>query len=225
MNSTHPPVHSLTHSFSHSFLPLLSHSFIHSFVPRILSKQTTSFTTHTIHSFKMLTKRLVSTGLLATTALGIALPDLTPKSVSICAERGIDIHGPIPSDAIPFAGGYTFSADSNTSHWVRAQSHSLAKRNSADIAITMWTFPGCKGPGAYFPNVQYEHQNVAPTQYFYNTIETHRGLRSGERLDFSQRTPQKPDDLCYRYLFTAQREMPAKCLDVDTVSCFRLWHT
>lgn len=112
--------------------------------------------------FKMLPQTLLSAPLTAS-ALSATIP-AAPVAVdladahSIAEARGIDITGPIPSDATAIPGGYSFEADSDASVWVRAQlasSTSLEKRQQANIGIGMFTAANCGGMGLWVENVRY----------------------------------------------------------------------
>lgn len=168
---------------------------------------------------------LFLTAALLGTASASAVPSAYAATYAILAARGIDPHGPIPLDAVPIPGtdgtGYTFEADSDTSHWVRTQ-HLSPKRALSGLSITMWSFTGCQGGGAYFGNVQYMQNSVSSSHNFYNAIDLQpRALLSSEKIDFSASMSANPDP-CGTYLFSSPKGMGAGCRSLPGYSCFRL---
>lgn len=144
--------------------------------------------------------------------------------------RGIDPSGPIPADAVPISGGgFSFSADSDTAHWVRAQSSfsssssssDLTKRESSGLAITLWTLFGCSGSGAYFANVQYGQPGVGSILYYQSAEIRGRSLRGNEQLDFSY-VDVLGGNKCAHYVGSATKFHPVGCSDQGAFSCFRL---
>lgn len=180
----------------------------------------------------MLAKTILHAALLATSALAVALPApaLTPvattldDALTICAQRGIDVSGPIPSDATATENGFTFEADSDASHWARAQialatSTDLTKREYANIGIGMFAQNNCGGQGAWFDNVQYDVQHVDHVNFFSVGI-SYRGLRDNEHLDFSR---LQGSDYCGQYLYSAGFLTNVGCFSSQAINCFRLW--
>ncbi|KAL0631152.1 hypothetical protein Q9L58_009995 [Maublancomyces gigas] len=183
----------------------------------------------------MLSKFFIHAAVLATSVLAVALPApaLTPvdmssisNPISVCEQRGIDVRGPIPSDAKPTEGGFTFEADSDAAHWARAQialasSPDLEKRAYANIGIGMFAQNLCNGQGAWFDNVQYDVQHVDHVN-FYSVGISYRGLRNNEHLDFSRLSGS---DWCGTYLYSAGFQTGVGCFNSQTINCFRLWQT
>ncbi|KAL0634115.1 hypothetical protein Q9L58_006994 [Maublancomyces gigas] len=180
----------------------------------------------------MLAKSILSTALLLATALSAAAQGLTAVDITmiddpyeICADREIDIYGPIPADAIPIQGGYSFDANSDALHWVRAQialatSSDLEKREWANIGIGMFAQNWCTGQGSWFDNVEYGTHYVDHTNMFAVGI-SYRGLRDNEHLDFSRLAGS---DWCGKYVFSAGRLTPVGCFNCQAINCFELWN-
>lgn len=183
----------------------------------------------------MLAKFFIHAAVLATSVLAVALPapaltavDMSSvgNPIEVCEQRGIDVRGPIPSDAKPIEGGFTFEADSDSAHWARAQimlasSSDIEKRQYANIGIGMFAQNFCKGQGAWFDNVQYNVQHIDRVN-FYSVGISYRGLRNNEHLDFSRLSGR---DWCGRYIFSAGSQTPVGCFNAQTINCFRLWQT
>lgn len=170
---------------------------------------------------------LLNVLLLSLSLLGsaTALPSPSPAdSIAILSARGIDPAGPIPADAVPIpGGGFSFEADSDTSHWVRVQSTSgLAKRQNSGLSMTMWAQAGCGGSGAFFGNVQYGASQVG-SQSFYLSIQfPGRALLAKEQLDFSV-INQLTGNRCATFVRTAPRQSGPGCFNEPAFSCFRLF--
>lgn len=167
----------------------------------------------------MLAKVFVYATVLAAGVLGAALPAAGPSVV--CNERGIDIFGPIPSDARPIAGGFEFDEDSDASHWAGAQvelatSADLQKREFANIGIGMFSSTGCTGRGAWFDNVQYTVQHATNVDLFSVGI-SYRAMANGEKLDFSKLSGS---DWCGTYLYSAKANTPIGCFSSQAINCF-----
>lgn len=179
----------------------------------------------------MLAKVFVSAAIIATALAGaLPAPALTPSAeypaggLAVCADRGIDASGPIPSDAVPIEGGYTFAADSDASYWAQAQielagSSDLQKREYANIGIGMFAQNGCGGQGSWFDNVQYDVSHISNVNLFSVGI-SYRGLRDNEHLDFSR---WNGNDLCGAYLFSAGFLTNVGCFSTQAINCFKLW--
>lgn len=174
-----------------------------------------------------------TTALLAASVLGAALPgpgpDPTPAPTddifALCVKRGIDVAGPIPADATAIPGGFTFTADSDASHWARAQVNlapqKLAKRINANIGIGMFTGDWCGGDGAWFDNVRYGNNNIGSREYKSVGI-SYRALRSDEQLDFSKTAKS---DKCGNYRYSAGKQTPVGCFNSQPITCLRLTST
>lgn len=181
----------------------------------------------------MLAKIFVNAAIVATALAGaLPAPGLTPSveypagGLAICADRGIDVRGPIPSDAVPTEGGFTFAAESDASYWAQAQielagSADLEKREYANIGIGMFAQNGCGGQGAWFDNVQYDVQHIANLN-LYSVGISYRGLRNNEHLDFSRLSG---NDWCGSYLFSAGALTNVGCFSTQAINCFRLWRS
>lgn len=184
----------------------------------------------------MLAKVFVYATIFASSALGAALPAVPSTeivladmgdTIALAQERGIDIFGPIPSDATPIEGGYSFEADSDAAYWVRAQSGlsnsgDLAKREFANIGMGLFTAAACRGAGVWFDNIIYDHQNVAPQNFlYYAFMTTGRAVRQDEQMDFSTRGGS---DLCANFLNSYKVFGPNGCHDNSKITCFRLIH-
>lgn len=182
----------------------------------------------------MLAKVFVYATLLAAGALGAAVPtaELTPANMyttsdplAICEQRGIDPHGSIPSDAnMVSAGTYEFAADSNASHWARAQvalaaSAESAKRQAANIGIGMWAQDGCSGQGVWVDDANYNVNYYTAVNMFSVGI-SYRGIRDNEHLDFSK---TKGGDFCGTYTYSAGFMTPVGCFNSQQINCFRIW--
>lgn len=173
----------------------------------------------------MLPNLLLLTVALLGSASAFAVPSAYAATYAILAARGIDPHGPIPLDAVPIPGtngtGYTFEADSDTSHWVRTQ-HLSPKRDLSGLSITMWSFAGCQGGGSFFGNVQYFHNSITGSNKFYNAIDLQpRALLSSEKIDFSA-SNSKNLDPCGTYQFSSPKGMAPGCRPLPGYTCFRL---
>lgn len=184
----------------------------------------------------MLAKVFVYATLFAAGAFGAAVPaadsQFTPADMSaagdalaVCAQRGIDPHGSIPSDAnMRSPGTYEFAADSDASHWARAQvalasSNELEKRQAGNIGIGMWAQDNCSGQGVWVDNVNYNVNYYTATNLFSVGI-SYRGLRNNEHLDFSK---TKGGDFCGTYTYSAGFQTPVGCFNSQLINCFRLW--
>lgn len=187
----------------------------------------------------MLTKVFIYGALFLTSALGAAVPaalespslpvSIPVNAMEICAQRGINIHGPIPSDATPTEGGFTFTAGSDAALWVQAQislasSGDLAKREFANIGIGMFSAQNCLGDGAWFDNVQYQLQNVAPRNFFYQSLGISYRALGNEQLDISRRGSSNADinDYCHNFLKFYGPGTGIGCYNQEVFSCFRL---
>lgn len=168
-----------------------------------------------------------TTALLAASVLGAALPAPAPADdiFALCVKRGIDVAGPIPGDATAVPGGFTFTSDSNASHWVRAQveltPQKLGKRINAHIGIGMFSEKWCGGDGAWFDNVRYGVNSVGNREYKSVGI-SYRALRSDEQLDFSKTVKS---DKCGNYLYSAGKKTPIGCFNSQPITCLRLTST
>lgn len=191
----------------------------------------------------MFSKIFILATLFAASAFGAAMPapsapyGLTKVDVdhsagdpiAICKQRGIDVHGPIPGDAVKGSdGGYHFAADSNAFHWVRAQlveppktsKRDLETRNDpANIGIGMFAQDWCNGQGAWFDDVVYGVHNYANIN-MYSVGISYRGLRNNEHLDFSKLSG---NDYCGQYVYSAGYETPVGCFNSQAINCFELW--
>lgn len=150
--------------------------------------------------------------LLSVIGLTTGLPSPSGSSaLSILASRGIDPNGPIPSDVVPLPnGGYTFSADSNTAHWVRVHNAGLSKRAISGLSVTLWGGFTCDGNGAFFPNVEYAVSCLGAQEY-YATVEFRGGALLGkEQMDFSRLVPGGADR-CASYVESFVGGTPAGC--------------
>lgn len=157
-----------------------------------------------------------------TTALPSSLGARSPTdTLSILVSRGIDPSGPIPSDATPLPnGGFSFAADSDASHWARAQA--LVKRGSSGLSITLWGDGHCGGPGAFFGNVQYGNSNVGERDFYLSVQYSGRALLDNEQMDLSKLVPNGSDK-CARYVRTLGPRTPPGCYaDGNSYSCMRL---
>lgn len=168
---------------------------------------------------------LFKTLLLSLYLLGSATAYPSSSTDNALLARSIDPSGPIPADAVPISGGgFSFSADSDTAHWVRAQTSSgsdLTKRGSSGLSIAIWTNFGCSGSGAFFPNVQYGVQSVGSILYYQSIQFNGRALLGNEQLDFSQQLVLHGDK-CAHYIGSAPNRLGAGCFDEGAFSCFRL---
>lgn len=141
---------------------------------------------------------------------------------SVAKTRGIDIAGPIPSDATVVPGGYSFEAGSDASVWVRAQlasSESVEKRELAHIGIGMFTSFDCLGRGFWVENVEYGRQ-LAGIYNFYSVGISYRGMGDGEHLDFSRFNGQ---NYCAVYAYSAGAYTGIGCFNSQPINCFELW--
>lgn len=181
----------------------------------------------------MFTKVFVYATVLAAGVIGAAVPSVasnglvpidmneTSNPLEVCAERGIDILGPITADAVKVDGGFEFGDDSDASHWVRCQialatSPDIAKREFANIGIGMFTSTGCTGRGAWFDNVQYTVQHATNVDLFSVGI-SYRPMATGEKLDFSKLSGT---DWCGDYLYSAKALTPIGCFASQAINCF-----
>lgn len=173
---------------------------------------------------------------LFTSALSTAMPLSSghlENALSMAENRGIDVSGPIPGDAQPTDGGYTFAAGSDASVWVLAQialptSPDIEKRQLANIGIGMFYGQWCLGGGLWVDNVSYGDP------FYYNNVPfasvgiSYRGLAAGEHLDFSKELNTKgssgPPNLCGIYVYSAGAFTPVGCFNSQPINCFRLWH-
>lgn len=163
---------------------------------------------------------LLSLSLLSVTAFP------TPsETLAILAARGIDPRGPIPADATPIDGGYTFAADSDAAHWSVAQAFTpgstLGKRDSSGLSMTMWSTNSCGGSGAFFGNVQYGASQVGGLTYYQSIQFNGRALLSNEQADFSYINLLN-GDRCATFQGSLGGRTPAGCYSVGSFSCFRL---
>lgn len=170
----------------------------------------------------MLSKVFLYATLFAASALGAT--SAVRDAVALAQQRGIDVHGPIPADATPVAGGFSFEADSDAAFWVRAQagldnSAELDKRFFSGMKLGFFTGFGCSGSGLFINDVQFDHQNVAPANFLYNSASiSGRRIFPQEQLDFSTRNG---DDLCAFYE-SSLRDTGEGCYDRAGFSCVRL---
>ncbi|KAK2606057.1 hypothetical protein QQS21_003575 [Conoideocrella luteorostrata] len=149
---------------------------------------------------------------LLASVLAVASPTKHADSVARAIARGIDIHGPIPSDAVKVEEGHwTAQPGTEAWDWIRAQidmkpeEHTATeKREYANIGIGMFAQDSCRGEASWFDNVQYDVQHVGHTNY-YSVGISYRGLRSNEQLDFSR---LQGNDWCGRYLYSAGQNTP-----------------
>lgn len=195
------------------------------------------------HSFfrlpVMLVKLLLTTltVLSTATALPAELTTHITESHRILARLGIDPSGPIPSDAVPMpGGGFSFEADSPTSHWVRVQPEiappadaaTLSERATSGysgLSLTMWGGHLCDGSGAYVPNAKYGVQYVGDGPKWYNTLQWKgRALLSQEQLDISYVDSSHPSNKCGIFARSAKKGAPPQCFQTGSYSCFNLWH-
>lgn len=122
-------------------------------------------------------------------------------------------------------GGYSFAANSDALHWVRAQialatSSDLEKHEWANIGIGMFAQNWCTGHGAWFDNVQYGTHYFDRTNLFTVGI-SYRGLRNNEHLDFSKLLK---NDWCGKYVSSAPRLAPVGCFNTSAINFFKLWN-
>lgn len=173
-------------------------------------------------SANMLPQLLLS-ALFTASALSAAVPSPIPEAHALAASRGIDITGPIPSDATPITGGYSFTADSDAAIWVRAQltPSSIEKRQLANIGIGMFAGQNCLGEGSWIDNVSYGSQTSRSVQFMSVGI-SYRGLVAGEHLDFSKSTSTNLN-LCGTYVYSAAPFTQIGCFNSQPINCFRLW--
>lgn len=178
----------------------------------------------------MLPKFFVYGAIFTTTALSAAVPgpelDLS-NVLAIAEQRGIDVNGPIPSDAQSIEGGYTFEADSDASVWVLAQltpsssSAGIERRQQANIGIGMFAGSNCLGEGSWIDNVSYGSSTSRNVQFASVGI-SYRGLQAGEHLDFSKATSSN-NNLCGTYVYSAAPFTGIGCFNSQPINCFRLW--
>ncbi|KAL0634306.1 hypothetical protein Q9L58_006772 [Maublancomyces gigas] len=177
----------------------------------------------------MLAKALLVATLFTSSALSVAVPAV-PVTISnvlaIAEQRGIDVNGPIPSDAQPIEGGYTFEDGSDAGIWVLAQlappsTTSLAKRELANIGIGMFAGSNCLGEGSWIDNVSYGSQTSRSVQFASVGI-SYRGMREGEHLDFSKSTSSNLN-LCGTYVYSAAPFTGIGCFNSQPINCFRFW--
>lgn len=173
----------------------------------------------------MLTKVLTYVTLFAASALGAPAASVDLGDVvSLAQQRGIDIHGPIPTDATPTVGGFSFEADSDTAYWVRAQaaiedSSDLEKRAFSGVNIGFFTGFNCTGDGQFINDIQFDHRNVASANFLSNSVFIGgRMVFPQEQLDFSTRSSS---DLCAYYL-SSLSDIDVGCYDLSGFSCVRL---
>lgn len=173
----------------------------------------------------MLSKVLTYATFFAASALGVTAAAVNfGDVVTLARQRGIDVHGPIPADATPIAGGFSFKADSDAAYWVRAQatvenSGDLEKRTFSGMGIGFFTGFGCTGDGKFINDIQYDHQNVAPANFLYNSVSIGgRSISPQEQLDFSTRDD---NDLCAFYQ-SSLRDTGIGCYEQSGFSCVRL---
>lgn len=180
----------------------------------------------------MLAKVIIYAALFATSALGAAVPASTDVSVdmgdavALAEQRGIDVHGPIPADATPIDGGFSFKADSKAAFWVRAQgalsaSGKLAKREDSGMSVGMFVSSLCRGDGVFINNVKFDFQNIGPSNDVYNSVTIGgRGVFSNEQLDFSTRSG---NDRCAIFK-KSFHGVGTGCYTNEGITCFRLIH-
>lgn len=160
-----------------------------------------------IYLSKMLANVIVYAALLATSALGAALPAAT-----------------IPSDATPIKGGFTFEAGTQAEAWVRAQI-ALGESSTA-IGIGMFTTKDClEGHGAWFEDVQYGIRNTDIVPYrFWAVGIAGRALKSDEKLAFSQkgRGANNVGDYCATPISSVAGGTGVGCINVQDINCFQL---
>lgn len=176
----------------------------------------------------MLATVFVYAALFAASALGAAVPapavDLN-DAVAIAERCGINVNGPIPSDATAIDGGFTFKAGSDASTWVRAQlalasSNDIEKRQTAIIGIGMFAGSNCLGEGSWIDNVKYGSQTSRNVE-FHSVGISYRAMVSGEHLDFSRAGPTL--DLCGQYLYSAAPNTGIGCFNSQPINCFHFW--
>lgn len=184
----------------------------------------------------MLTKVFVYTALFATSALGAAVsapvdaalvPVYLHDTVAAAEYRGIDVRGPIPSDAKKDENGvYICEPDSDAAAWVRAQlslgaSSDTKKRELANIGIGMFSDNNCLGTAAWIDNVSYGDSVSRGGIEFKSVGISFRAMRSGEHLDFSRRGPS--NNLCETYLYSAAPFTGVGCFNSQPINCFHFF--
>lgn len=172
---------------------------------------------------------LLTGSLLLASAFSASVPfsapvDLT-SALTLASKLGIDPSGPPPSDAIPVPGGFTFTADSDAAHWVRAQLSlppaTLAARESSGMKVGIFVGSNCQGGGRYAENVDYNQQNVGDVNAEYHSIlMATRQIRVNEQLDLSLRSGS---DLCAVFKGSVTGRGTG-CFNQVPYSCFRLIH-
>ncbi|KAK4455257.1 hypothetical protein QBC34DRAFT_288486 [Podospora aff. communis PSN243] len=170
-------------------------------------------------------------------SLGAPLPQIlvsgTPESILNATSLGINVHGPIPHDAVKVGeNSYTAAEGTLAAAWIRAQvdidwtspsaQHAarLAKREWANIGIGMWAQDGCRGHSTYHDNVQYNVHHYSDVN-MYSVGISYRGIRDNEKLDFSK---YRGSDHCGQYAYSAGRLTPTGCFNSQAINCFRLWY-
>lgn len=154
-----------------------------------------------------------------------ALPSASASnSLAILAARGIDPSGPIPADAVALpGGGFSFAADSDTAHWVRAGNSDLTKRENSGLTVSMWSAPSCAGSGAVFPNMVYGQQSIGGLEKYISYEFRGRALLQNEQLDLSV-IAFSGGDKCAKFVKTIKGGSAPGCLNQVGFSCMRLTH-
>lgn len=171
----------------------------------------------------MLTKMFISAALLATSALGAAVPS-TNSAVENAEKRGINVQGSIPHDAVAIPGGFTFEYGTDASAWVLAQI--ALGESSTNIGVGMFVFRDCEdGHGVWFDDVEYntKYVDVVPARYWSVGIAG-RALSSTEKLEFSQkgRGSDNIGDYCATPISSATPGTGVGCFNVQDINCFKL---
>ncbi|KAM4055804.1 hypothetical protein HRG_008345 [Hirsutella rhossiliensis] len=155
--------------------------------------------------------------------------DLAIESIFNATALGVDVYGPIPSDAVKVSKGhYTAEPGTKAWAWIRAQSDLTSEKGSesklekrqqyANIGVSMFVGDLCTGQAVWWDNVLYSY-NYYTTVNMFSVGIRYRSLRVDERLDFSR---GNGFNYCGTHLYSIERSAPVGCFNSQLVNCFRI---
>ncbi|KAK4166944.1 hypothetical protein QBC43DRAFT_204848 [Cladorrhinum sp. PSN259] len=187
---------------------------------------------------------LLSTTLFSLSALAAVIEPIVtavginpPESILNATHRGIDIFGPIPSDAVKVNGHWEAEEGTLAHAWIRAQVDieryedllqaqglpvpAVKKRQGrAEIGVSLWKQDGCRGSVVYFDNPYYSGFNMEDNGgNFFSVSTSRRSLRYGEALELRRGVPE---DKCRTHHASINGPQPIGCANVGATQCFRL---
>ncbi|KAH6954106.1 hypothetical protein EDB81DRAFT_932378 [Dactylonectria macrodidyma] len=154
------------------------------------------------------------------------------ESFENAARLGVDIFGPIPSDARRVDDHWEADPGTKALAWIRAQADidwdalpqekrdEIEKRQgsgAANINLSVWTGDNCKGGVVYWDNVSY-NVNYWNNNNLYSIGISLRSIRDNEHLDLSR---LKNGDACGQFVLRVGSGQG--CLTTNVYNCFRLW--